>query len=151
MSVGTIVYRDYNTEEKQVSVEGGAVTDGATYTAQAADWTALVAAADGLTTGILASDHLTDDGNETAGAPASPSSQTNIQYVVHYHAATDPTITRTYRLPTADISNAVWFQGTTTRLDPTQAAVTAFITAFEAFVEIDGDPAVVDYIEYEND
>lgn len=151
MSVGTIVYRDRNNDLKQVSVEGGPVTDGATFTAESGDFVALVSAIDTITTGVIADRRLADDGVQSAATPVSSLSQTNIQYVVHYHAFTTPTIDRTYRIPTADLATPAWFQGTTTRLDPAAGPVAALITAFEAFVRIDGDVVVVDFIEYEND
>lgn len=151
MSVGTIVYRDYDNQEKQVSVEGGAVTDGATYTAESAEFVALVSAIDALTTGVIADRRLSDNGVQSAATPAVALAQTNIQFVVHYHAFTTPTIDRTYRIPTADLGTPAWFQGNTNRLDPAAAPVAALITAFEDFVRIDGDVVVVDFIEYEND
>ena len=150
MSFGIFVVRDYNKNLKQVSLEGPSITDGASYTAATALFDALQAALEDLALGVVA-----DAGQRTVEstsnlAPAESTAQTNINAVVHYHQDLDSTKTRTFKIPTFDISDETLFIGTTTILNPANTEVADFITAFEAYALIEGLSVTVDTIEYVN-
>lgn len=151
MATGIYVTRDYNGTEKQRSLEGLAVTDGASYEAADTAWTALVVAQDALSIGVPAQSRIDNTLAENAGAPATPLAQSNHEFIVYYHQTSDPTITRTYRISCADLSVPAWFIGTTERLDPGHATVAAFRTAFAGWARINGNAITVDDIVYEDD
>lgn len=151
MATGVLIQRDFNGQEKQRSVEGLVITDGATYLTTLGAWNALVSDIDALTIGVIAESALYHPEAVAAGTPATPLAQSNHEFIVYYHQTADPTIKRTYRLSCANLSDATYFQGNTEILDPAHADVAAFISTFQAFARIDGLAVTVDQIVYEDD
>lgn len=136
---------DHGGEQSNVSFQGASI-GAANFDAQVALHEALVLAVQDITTmNVTKRMNIASEAILTSSRPADPYAQREIKWLVRYHDnVTGDRLTVT--IPGADLS---LLDVNTERMDPANAAYTAFVTAFQDYVkagEVVDNAVVVDEI-----